>query len=99
LQKAEDLYYQVGPETSEGFDIDHSFDGGTDDWEGPATRHPLPTRPIPVLRSEEAYTYSPAHRLGNGWVLANDGRTSSKATDRAASAFLRLGRSRVCEVS
>lgn len=75
LQQAENLFSDIGPEPSQGFDFDHSL-GGTDDWEateiGPADRHPLPTRPMPVLRTANAYTYSPEHRCGEGWVLAND---------------------------
>ncbi len=33
--------------------------------------------PIPICRTDNAYTYSPEHRRGIGWVLANEGSESS----------------------
>jgi hypothetical protein len=36
VAKAQDLFERVGPEPAEGFDFDHSIEGGTDDWEARA---------------------------------------------------------------
>src|SRR5688572_19272208 len=51
VEAAQDLFERVGPEPSEGFDIDPAIEGGTDDW----MAVPLDAPPLPRIGHEPGH--------------------------------------------